>query len=85
MVTVVLSAANQGEMSTVPRASVGRPEARRRGTRRGRRGGWLMQITGCLSAVSVDAMSGMVSQVRPSRRDEMNACRRALLPGLVTL
>jgi hypothetical protein len=36
------------------------------------------QIIGCLLAMVVDAMSGMVTQVRPSRRDEMNAYYRAL-------
>jgi hypothetical protein len=30
------------------------------------------------SAMMVDAMSGMVTQVRPPRRDEMNAYYRAL-------
>ncbi|MGP3947880.1 hypothetical protein [Streptomyces sp. 7N604] len=36
------------------------------------------QIIGCLLAMVVDAMSGMVTQVRPPRRDEMNAYYRAL-------
>jgi hypothetical protein len=35
------------------------------------------QIIGCLLAMVVDAMSGMVTQVRPPRRDEMNAYYRA--------
>lgn len=35
-------------------------------------------IIGCLLAMVVDAMSGMVTQVRPPRRDEMNAYYRAL-------
>jgi hypothetical protein len=29
------------------------------------------QMIGCLLAMVVDAMSGMVTQVRPPRRDEM--------------
>ncbi|MFF4229720.1 LysR family transcriptional regulator [Streptomyces sp. NPDC001820] len=36
------------------------------------------QITGCLLVMVVDAMSGMVTQVRLPRRDEMNAYYRAL-------
>jgi len=36
------------------------------------------QIIGCLLAMAVDAMSGMITQVRPPRRDEMYAYRRAL-------
>lgn len=36
------------------------------------------QIIGCQLAMVVDAMSGMVTQVRPPRRDEMNAYYRAL-------
>jgi hypothetical protein len=36
------------------------------------------QIFGRLLAMVVDAMSGMVTQVRPPRRDEMNAYYRAL-------
>ncbi|MFJ8504846.1 hypothetical protein [Streptomyces avermitilis] len=51
----------------------------------GRGGCWFLeawqlseQIIGCLVAMMVDAMSGMVIQVRPPRRDEMNAYHRAL-------
>jgi hypothetical protein len=36
------------------------------------------QMIGCLLAMVVDAMSGMVTQVRPPRRDEMNVYYRAL-------
>ncbi|MGP3925953.1 recombinase family protein [Streptomyces sp. 8N616] len=36
------------------------------------------QIIGCLLAMAVDAMCGMVTQVRPPRRDEMNAYYRAV-------
>lgn len=36
------------------------------------------QVIGWLLAMVVDAMSGMVTQVRPPRRDEMNAYYRAL-------
>jgi hypothetical protein len=36
------------------------------------------QIIGCLLAMVVDAMSGMVSQGRPPRRDEISAYYRAL-------
>ncbi|MFF3242230.1 hypothetical protein ACFYWY_00525 [Streptomyces sp. NPDC002870] len=41
---------------------------------------WLLseQIIGCLLAKVVDAMSGMVTKVRPPWRDEMNAYYRAL-------
>ncbi|MFE1879519.1 hypothetical protein [Streptomyces diastatochromogenes] len=35
-------------------------------------------LIGCPLAIVVDAMSGMVTQVRPPRRDEMNAYYRAL-------
>ncbi|MBT2510167.1 hypothetical protein J7I98_30805 [Streptomyces sp. ISL-98] len=38
-------------------------------------------IIGCLLAMVVDAMSGMVTQVRLPRRDEMNAYYRALPLG----
>jgi hypothetical protein len=37
-------------------------------------------IIGCLSALVVDAMSGMITQVRPPRRDEMSAYGRAVPP-----
>jgi hypothetical protein len=37
--------------------------------------------TGCLFAMKADAMSGMITRVRPPRRDEMNVYCRALPPG----
>ena len=36
------------------------------------------QISDCLLAMVVDAMSGMVTPVRPRRRDEMDAYHQAL-------